>query len=697
MKRALALLVLLIPSLALAGTKFVGGGLEIGPTAPVLLFTGGAQKVQVSQILYTQVELGFPANTHLIDVAWRKEGLGPVTGTGGCAVQVYFKNVTRQMGPFTEGSTQALSDALLNAQKVIDKPASSLPTTMGFVTLDQVENQFDFLYAGDGLEVTIITDCRAATSPIVDAPIRWRYDVVPERVRVASGDGSDGLTLSAEPLLSSFRPHTRFRTLVETPRVEIRVAGNVLPNGGNFGVAMNHFAAGQPAPFAFAVFNDSTTPQTVTSVTVTNEQNGIATNMFTGPQTVMPNQELATPIVFMPMTAGSLARLTLTWVTSAGTHTNSFQGTPTATPMIQTAGSLVKADGTLQTLTAPAPTVVQLGNVQPGQQLQVKLAAHQYGQGMAEALVDVVSGDATVAQGSTMLGTQQDATFTTTVRAPVMAGTFTTQLRLTVGSSVFTVNAQGTVVAAPDIAVFADSGELQNGAMDLAIRRDEEAIDREFRVTNVGASNLYVSQSQNTDAQGTRRPYGLPRVIAPRDTKRIVLRMPRYNAAVEPFESFILSDDPDETGFTWLTRSQFETGAPRLAMFAVGLGGKGPGGRDGIARGGSARSVGDRIALVMVNVGDRPLTISNIVEACPECAPLSFTGPLVLAPMEEHTIERPSKEKDREVQGEWTVESDDPEGPFSFKFSHRFQSCSAMPGPMLLVLAVLWLRRQRRE
>ena len=31
--------------------------------------------------------------------------------------------------------------------------------------------------------------------------------------------------------------------------------------------------------------------------------------------------------------------------------------------------------------------------------------------------------------------------------------------------------------------------------------------------------------------------------------------MPRYDAFFEPFESFILSDDPDETGFTWNTRS----------------------------------------------------------------------------------------------------------------------------------------------
>lgn len=692
MKRALLIAFTLASFVAHAGTKFVGGGLEVGPTAPVFLpFAGASQKVRVSQILYTQTELGFAANTRIIDVAWRKEGLGPVTGAGGCAEQVYFKNVTRQMGPFTVGSSQPLADALQNAQKVIDKPASMLPNTMGFVTLDQVENQFSFIYLGDGLEVTIITDCRAAASPVTDAPVTWRYDVVPERVRVVSGDTTDGLVLTAPAVLSSWRPHTRFRTLAEQPRIEIRVAGNLLPNGGTFGVAMNHLAAGQPAPFAFELVNDSIDPVTAT-IAANNFTNGSAMVMVTS-ATVMPGQALPTPVFFTPTTAGVLARFSITWTTSAGTHTNTFQGTPTATPTPQPSGAVEREDGTLQPLNMAMPVVVQVGNVPPGHTVEKRVVAQNFGQGNVPAQVEPVSGDVMVVTAPAMVGTQQDVPFLTRTRAPMTPGPFTSEVRLTVGPAIYVLRTQGTVVE-PEIAVAVNGMDFPSGSMLNAQRTATEPMLRTYTISNSGTAPLHVDVLQRLSNRNVETLYALPKVLEPGQAVAVDVMYPLFDLADEPFFHRVESNDADERYFDW-NLSSLIAGRPVLQITADVDDRDGSFDQFTVTRGQVIQTNGDSVTLTIRNGGDAELDITGLTETCNRCTNPQPFSPVKLAPGQTTVLTRATTDAVTPFEMSFTFESNDPDGPFSFSAKLDNSSCSVSPGPMVIALVSLWLARRR--
>lgn len=692
MKRAWLVALLTLGSASFAGTKFVGGGLEIGPTAPVFLpWSNPSQKVHVSQILYTQVELGFAANTRIIDVAWRKEGLGPMTGAGGCAEQVWMKNVTRQMGPFTVGSTQTLGDALQNAQKVIDKPASMLPSTMGFVTLDVVENQFSFTYLGDALEVTIISDCTAAASPIVDAPIRWRYDVVPERVRTVSGSTTDALVLVADPLLSSFRPHTRFRTLVEQPRIEIRVAGNLLPNGGTFGVAMNHFAAGLPAPFAFELINESKDSVTLMSVGVNNVTNGTGMpDNVTTPTVVGPGQKFPTPVIFIPGVAGTLSRLTVTWVTSAGTQSNTFQGTPTATPLPQPSASLLKSDGTLQSLTMPATTVVQLGKVPPGHQDEQTLVAQNFGQGSVAAKVEVVSGDVEVVTPMTMVGTQQDVPFLTRARSPLLKGPFSSEVRITVGPSIYVVRREGTVVDC-EIAVAVNSVDFPSGSKLSAARVPTTVMTRTYTVSNVGDAPLFLESFVMWDEKDAQTVFALPAGLAPGQAASVDVNYPVYDPALEPYVHLVGSNDADEGRFGWELRSLI-SGRPVLVIESTTSDDQ----NHRVSRGEHLSGRTDFVHLTLRNGGDVDLNITGLTETCNRCKdPMAFTTPVKLAPTESVDLSRSTNDSQPPLNLTFNFESDDPDGPFAFDASFQNGICSVSPAPMLFGLLALWFSRRR--
>jgi hypothetical protein len=697
-KRALLAAALSLSTLALAGTKFVGGGLEVGPTAPIFLpFAAPSHTVHVSQLRYTQAELGFSANTRIIDVAWRKEGLGPTTGAGGCAEQVWLKNVARQHAPFTVGSTQALTDALRDAQKVIDVPSRQLPDTMGFVTLDQVENQFSFLYLGDELEVTIVSDCRAASSPVVDARVTWRYDVVPERVRVASGDGTDALLLTAEPTLSSFRPHTRFRTLVDQPGCEIRVGPNVLPNGGAFAVAPNHFAAGLVAPFGFTAVNGSTTPVTITGLTFTNLANGTATTPLTFPLTVAPGEAVPTPVEFTPTTAGTLSRLTVTWLTSAGNLTNTFQGTPTAVPMPNPAASLERPDGTTQPLMTGTPATVALGTVVAGHVAELTVFASNYGQTELDARAEAVSGDVTVVSAPARVGPQRDVRLLTRVRAPNTPGPFTAEVRVVVGALTYLVRESG-VVAAPDLKVTQGPTEVLSGSMELVTRSSRDAFMREYRVENVGSLPLFFSERLNwSPFAGTVTQVFGPGVLAPGSSQVVAFPFPELAPTLEPFTFRAVSNDPDYL-FTWTATTRL-AGRGVLAVSVLELNpleqtpprpvAPGEALSDLLARG---------LETTIANVGEAPVTITSLGERCRGCAQRGEPpGPVTLQPGEALV-----RAVDFEVDGwrlEYAVESDADGSPLTFVLEgdrRRGNSCSSAGASGAVLLAVLALRRRRR-
>ncbi|MFT3713318.1 MAG: hypothetical protein QM817_37155 [Archangium sp.] len=702
MKRSWAVLALLTLSstVAFAGTKFVGGGLLIGPTAPVLLpVANPSQKIHVSQILYTQVELGFAANTHIIDVAWRKEGLGPTTGAGGCAEQVWMKNVTRQMGPFTVGSSQTLVDALQNAQKVIDKPASMLPSTMGFVTLDVVENQFNFVYLGDALEVTVITDCRGAAVPAVDAPISWRYDEVPERVRVTSGDTTDAMVLVAEPALSSFRPHTRFRTLIDTPGIEIRIAQNLLPNGGTFAVAPKHFAAGLPANFAFEVWNPSTQPLIINSFTASG-QNGTEMHTLVTPVTVAGGQSLATPLIFGPTLAGTLSRLTVTWNTSAGTQTNTFQGTPTAMPETQPSASFEKPDGTTQVLMMGTPLVSQRGTVPPGHVFESTAIGSNFGQGQVEAHAEVVSGDATVVTPSAMVGSQQDVRIITRCRAPMTRGPFVNEIRVVVGGLTFLVREMGTV-AAPDLKISVGGVEIVRGTEERIARPSRDAFTRTYDVANVGSLPLLFEVRLYRERNDGALEYAAaaPFALLPGSSVPVPFEYPALDPTLEPFTFHTISNDPTDFIFSWTAA----TSLPGKKQLAVSIESTQEGSVPVTASGAMVTFMSSRtVVLRVANVGEEPVTLTSLGERCRGCRESERTTPplpLTLQPGEvfERTVPF-------EVSGwrlEYAIESDAEGSPLSFVVEGSIAPCggTAFPGPLLLGLLALWFtnRRARRN
>lgn len=698
MTRAVALVGLALSSAALGATKFVGGGLELGPAAPVLLpVASPSQPVHVSQILYTQAELGFAANTRIIDVAWRKEGLGPATGSGGCAEQVWMKNVARQAGPFTVGSTQALVDALQSAQKVIDRPASGLPSTMGFVTLDAVENQFNFTYLGDALEVTVITDCRAAASPVVDAPVLWRYDAVPERVRTTSGASTDALTLIAEPVLSSFRPHTRFRTLVDTPGVELRIAGNLLPNGGAFAVAPKHFAAGLPANFAFELWNPSTLPLTLDSVATSGVQNGTVMSGVTTPVTVQGGQSLAIPLVFGPTLAGTVSRFTVTWSTSAGAQSNTFQGTPTATPEPQPAAAFEKPDGTTQALVVGTPLVLQRGLVPPGHSFLLTCIGSNFGQGSVEAHAEKVSGEVEVLTGSTMVGSQQDLRIISRVRAPMAVGPFSTELRVLVGGLTYLVRESGTV-AAPDLKVSVGGVEINRGQEERITRSSRGPFVRTYEVANVGSLPLVFSERlslSNRDKLSALTPAS-PKVLLPAGSAMVPFEFGELNPGAEPFTFETVSNDPSTPTFSW-TATTALPGRRQLAVSAL---------VDGdveypyaVMSGATLENLkGRSVVLTIANVGDSPVVVSALGERCRGCIEARRTTPnlpVTLQPGEALLREVAFEVADWRL--EYAIASDAEGSPLTFVLEGRRKGgCStAFPGPLLAPLAGLWLARRR--
>lgn len=703
MRLALISLVTLATS-ALAGTKFVGGGLEIGPTAPVFSpfsdnMGAPLPRVTVSQILYTQQELGFAANTRIIDVAWRKEDLGPVTGAGGCAVQVYLKNVTRLMGPFTVGSTQALTDALQNAQRVIDRPGGPLPSTMGFRTLAETENNFLFTYAGDGLETTIVTDCRGAAAPILDAPLRWRYDPVPERVRVATGDTTDNLVLAAEPVLSGLRPHTRFRTLTEQPGIELRVGTNVLANGGTFGLAANHLTVGAAGEFAFALWNVGATSVDVTAVNITNTTNGAGVTTVTLPATVMPGQSLALPMTFTPVTTAQ-ARFSITVVTSAGTQTNTFQGTPTATPTPQPAGAFERPDGTTQNLATATPLVVQLGNVPPGHVNEQTLICSNYGHTIQPCEFTPMDQIYLAVTPPTTVGHQQDKALKTQVRAPGVRGPFTTEGRLTVGSNVYTVRTQGTV-GEPDLHVYsaADNVEIPHLGNDIVPRGDStEPVDRYYQARNQGDRPLYLGLRDVELGGGARHMYTFARIIPAMGSEQAAFPMPFLNLAREPFGSTIVSDDRDTPRYEWTTRSRVNTGGPELSVTFAGKGYQANSGAlvNGVMDGFNAN---ESFELTLLNVGTEVLVIESITEVCERCASLALPPlSLALEPGASHLLKRPLKQNGETKEWEYqlTIVSNDPGSPFKVNLTNTRRSCAVAPGPLLLGLFAWVVVRRRR-
>ena len=704
MSRALLSCSLLVAGAALGGTRFVGGGLEIGPAAPVFspfADSAGAPlpRVTVSQILYTQQELGFAANTRIIDVAWRKEDLGPVTGAGGCALQVYLKNVTRQMGPFTVGSTQPLADALQNAQRVIDRPGGQLPSTMGFRTLAETENNFLFTYAGDGLETTIVTDCRGAAAPVLDAPLRWRYDPVPERVRVATGDTTDNLVLAAEPILSGWRPHTRFRTLTEQPGIELRVGTNVLANGGTFGLAANHLTVGAAGNFAFVLWNVGAISVDVTALNITNTTNGAGMSTITLPATVLAGQSLALPMTFTPVTTAQ-ARFSITVVTSAGTQTNTFQGNPTATPTPQPAGAFERPDGTTQNLATATPLVVQLGNVPPGHVTEQTLTCSNYGHTIQPCEFNPMDPIYLAVTPPTTVGHQEDKTIKTRVCAPTATGPFTTEGRLTVGANVYTVRTQGTV-GEPDLHVYssADNVEIPHLGNDIVPRGDNpEPVNRYYQARNLGDRPLYLGLRDVELGNGARHTYTFARIIPPMGSDQAAFPMPALDLALEPFGSTIVSDDRDTPRYEWTTRSRSTTGGPELSVTFAGRGYQATSGAltNGAMGGFNAN---ESFELTLLNVGDEVLVIESIAEVCERCASLALP-PLALAlePGASYVLKRPMKEESASYSWGYqlTIVSNDPGSPFKADLMNMHRGCAMVPGPLLLGLLAWAVVRRRR-
>lgn len=710
--RSVISLALVLCSNAIAGERYFGGGASTGPSAPLLFLGAGAPKVSVTQLLYTQPELGIPTGGRIIDIAWRKAELA-VLPPSGCDVELWMKNVMPGTA-FGSGSKQTLAEATAMASKVFSGSSIGLPSAMGFVSLPAGIDAISFDYLGGDLEVTVVATCLAVTGEVSAVPVMFRYDDVPERARYFAGDAAPGATteLTAEPWFVSRRPHTRFRFLNPTRVIALRVGDFALTAGATYGTAAKHLATGKAAPFRMIARNDGTSPIVVSAVTFSGTTNGTPVQTSAPLGTLAPGEEKPLTVEITP-TAAAMTRFTTTVASDAVNAPSfpvSYQGTATATPEAQPNLAELKPDRS----TTNIPSVggsIQLGDVPPGSEREVKLMASNFGaaDGVPVTITVVqqpTGGMTAVPVSAPALDAQKDEVLVTRVRAPSTAGMFTTVVRVTIGTASWDVTVSGTVKA-PELDVDGPNGPVTTPAvLPLGTLALGEVLTREFTLKNTGSAPLHIIAVLPGFISGAEvranHPFG---PLAPGASIPLIVTMTVTAANTEVVLN-VLSDDSDEKPFKFQFTSSSAAG-PRLGVTEAGI---------SIARGGDfSRTLASKtqtVPLRLLNLGDAELTVSRVVlvgleNSSPTGSP---SGPITIpaggsvlyditpAPMEftsYGSLYRVSV----------SIESNDPAGPFELTIhgsarAEGIKTCSvADPGALLLApwLALLTLRQLRRR
>ncbi|MBL8950927.1 MAG: hypothetical protein JNK82_09140 [Myxococcaceae bacterium] len=725
-----SLVVLFVASVAFADVKVVGAGARSGASAPfVLNAAASSRQVTVGQYLYTAAELGFPAGSHLVELAWQKD-YSTGSGTTGCAVELWLKNVSST----ALAGSQTFADAKAGATRVMSTAAWPVPATMGFVSFAAI----DFGYTGGALEVLTVADCRSAT---FDGPILWRYDVAPGLGRGAITAAMPETLAPLHPF-SDRRPQTRFRALVPGKKLEVRIpGGGEISNGASFAPAPNYLAAMVGVPNRYELVNEGLEAVGGVAVSFPTTMNVAVALEGAAFTSLAPGERRALELRVTPAATGMTrwstrvdsddpARPTTVW---------NVIGTAQATAAPQPAFSHVTPDGRATALPAGADTMFTWPRI-AGVPFELGLRFHNYGSGLAAPLsfterMGTVGLLVSAPVLATSLEAQADLDARTQLRR-LLGGGSNAQLNLELGTAV-----RGFALLCPepppDIAVYElvgfDATEVEIDSR-LDVGREPGGVDQDFLIENPGEgvlrlpSGAIIENERGCTVELVERPDGS---VEPGGVTWLGIRVTPTSAGHWSYRVRIPNNVEGADPFIF----DVEGGPrPKLELeFWMG-----PGGlllpQHPVKQGEElwlgnpiieARETGldrvqDVVTYIVRNTGDAPLVVTDITAGPAKSLTKTSVGRPVIsrtmmtvAPGESEMFSVGLAELlsdtsvNDEMKFDMTLVSNDPAQPtFTWKtsvsnydspFQDRTCRCDGAPGFSWLLIAVLASRRQLRR
>jgi len=696
-------LVCLLPGSADAGIARVGRGIITTSAPPIYYVAPSPDDAGVSRMLYRKQDLaGLPPNVPITAIEFDKR-LSGALATG--ALAIYMKNSAATSLP----ATSTVMDGLAGMTEVFTTTSPAIPAPSGWVRFTLTT---PFTYTGDAIEVATVWDAMSgARSDDLLFSVHGTGTAFLEQFNYGPAP------LAATDVIARSNPVTRVNTQLIFPDptpgfLVVEVAKNPLQNGGTF-TNNTTFAVGAAVPVAYTVRNIGLTSVSLAAV-FTNVANMPTPTTSTVPAMLAAGGSVEIVVTHTPIAANVATGYTVTFDTDATDHVINLTGFAAATPAPEIQIEVCDENQVRCSL-VPTAGQVYIGNAPVGEVLKLELNLGNIGSGTltcADATIGHTNATGAITQQvapTTPAGTDVVIEFEVT---PTAVGPWSTQLRVDCNDASepqYTVQINGKAVVAtpptaPDITV-AYLGAAVGTNTEITTDVDEITLT----LGNAGDADLVITAFETVDIVNASVPIvsQATLTIPPMSTVPITITSSILSATMAGgYQLRIVSNDPDETPF--IVDVALQQGIPNIVTSYTRT--------DLFTQDPSPHS----IALNLANTGTGDLFIDavSVLEVTSNVEVVGQSGPgmtgIVLAPGESAQITFSLNILDPASTSDWRilvrVSSNDPDMQYvEVEMNGQIESSgtaadpgcfSASPstaGPLLLVVALLLVRKPRRH